>query len=56
MILTFPVERTEHGQQQQAWDHYQCARWSRGMDALPLVQRTPGFERRLRELLGVQRP
>jgi hypothetical protein len=51
MIITFPVERTEGGQLQMAWDKYQSARWSGGMDDLPLIERTAEFERRLQEIV-----
>lgn len=44
-VIAFPVERTKHYKVQAAWDVYQAARWSDGMDSLPGIVRTPEFER-----------
>jgi hypothetical protein len=51
MVITFPVERTERGAQQIAWDKFISARWSGGMDDLPLIIRTPEFERAFMEIV-----
>ncbi len=51
VILTFPYGRTQRGKIQSAWDNYQCALYSDGMDSLPDIVRTPEFERAFRDLV-----
>jgi hypothetical protein len=50
-LIPFPVERTQRGKIQAAWDRYQAARWSEGMDSLPDINRTPEFERAFLDLV-----
>lgn len=49
-ILQFrpPRDRT-----QEVFDRYQAARWSGGMDSLPLIERSAFFTAALRFLIGV---
>jgi hypothetical protein len=50
-VITFPVEHTKRYKVQAAWDIYQAARWGGGMDDLPLINRTPEFERAFLDLV-----
>lgn len=56
-VIPFPVKRTKAATQKVASEQYEIAQsrnWADGMDTLPPVVKTLGFDRGLREILGVK--